>query len=53
LKLNRAWHEQNRMPKNATLDQRVRWHMEHQANCSCRPAPSSVQRDIDKRREVR
>ncbi len=24
------------MPKNATFEQRLEWHLEHQKNCSCR-----------------
>lgn len=24
--MNRAWHEQHRMPKSATLDERISWH---------------------------
>jgi hypothetical protein len=28
-KLNREWHSSHRMPKNATLDQRIEWHLEH------------------------
>jgi hypothetical protein len=40
--INRSWHEQNRMPKNATAQQRVEWHLGHAANCSCRPIPAGV-----------
>lgn len=36
MKINKAWHEQHRMPKNATFEQRVEWHLEHLKNCSCR-----------------
>jgi hypothetical protein len=37
MKINKTWHEQNRMPKNATFGQRVEWHLEHLKNCSCHP----------------
>jgi hypothetical protein len=30
------------MPKNATLAQRVAWHVAHQKACACRPLPASV-----------
>jgi hypothetical protein len=41
-KINREWHEQNRMPKNATLEQRISWHIEHSKHCTCRLIPPSV-----------
>ena len=37
MKINKEGHEKNKMPKNATFEQRFKWHMEHNANCSCRP----------------
>lgn len=41
-RLNADWHQANRMPKNATLDQRIAWHVDHAANCTCRPMPESI-----------
>jgi hypothetical protein len=41
--MNKLWHEQNKMPPRATLDQRIRWHQEHQKYCACRKAPKSLQ----------
>lgn len=35
-KANKSWHEQNRMPKNATLQQRIAWHVAHAKACRCR-----------------
>jgi hypothetical protein len=40
--LNRAWHEKHRMPANATLDQRIRWHLAHRRECGCRPIPARL-----------
>ena len=34
--INREWHLKNKMPKNATPEQRLRWHIGHQKHCSCR-----------------
>ena len=34
------------MPKNPTREERLEWHMEHQANCSCRPVPDSLAAEI-------
>lgn len=36
-------HKANRMPQNATIDQRIKWHIEHLNNCHCRTdIPASV-----------
>lgn len=40
--INESWHKKNRMPKSATFEQRVQWHLEHQKNCSCRPIPKML-----------
>jgi hypothetical protein len=42
MKFNRTWHEKNRMPAKATLEQRMRWHLEHRKQCSCRPIPAKL-----------
>jgi len=34
--INAEWHKKHPMPKNPTLDQRVKWHSEHLKNCACR-----------------
>lgn len=36
MKINKEWHEQNKMPKNPTFEQRVKWHLGHIKNCNCR-----------------
>ncbi|MEC5384504.1 hypothetical protein VVD49_02155 [Uliginosibacterium sp. H3] len=41
-KTNRQWHEAHRMPRNASLEQRLQWHLAHAAHCSCRPMPASI-----------
>ena len=48
-KMNAAWHAENRMPKNATRDQRIDWHVRHAEACACRPAPEALRDDIAKR----
>jgi len=34
--MNAAWHRAHVMPKNATPQQRLDWHLEHQKRCGCR-----------------
>lgn len=49
-KINKAWHLKNKMPVNATFEQRVEWHREHQKNCSCRPGyPKKLEEEMKKR----
>jgi hypothetical protein len=38
----RAWHKAHRMPKNATPDQRIEWHLAHAQNCACREIPPGI-----------
>jgi hypothetical protein len=46
MKLDKEWHLANRMPANATLQQRIVWHIEHHKNCSCRPIPEKILAEI-------
>jgi hypothetical protein len=36
MKINLAWHALHKLPKEATLNERINWHLEHIKNCSCR-----------------
>ena len=36
MSINKDWHLNHRMPKNATLEQRARWHAGHLRVCNCR-----------------
>jgi hypothetical protein len=48
--INREWHLKNKMPKNATFEQKVKWHTEHNKHCSCRPGfPEKLKEEIKKR----
>lgn len=47
--MNTLWHEQHKMPTRATVEQRVRWHLEHAKHCGCRPVPRSVLEEMKKR----
>ena len=35
-KINSEWHKHNRLPKDASIEERVYWHLEHLKNCQCR-----------------
>jgi len=41
-KTNKEWHSRNRMPKKPTTQERIKWHLAHSRNCSCRPIPHGV-----------
>lgn len=49
MKINESWHTKNKMPKNPTLDERVRWHLAHSKNCTCRPLAGKILEEIEKR----
>jgi len=46
MKINKEWHEKNKMPKNAKFEERVKWHLAHQKNCNCRPIPARLLNDM-------
>ena len=44
--INRDWHTANPMPQNATLEQRIKWHLRHNKNCHCRDIPDKIKKAI-------
>lgn len=50
MKINKKWHLKNRMPKNATLNQRIQWHVDHARECACRPIPKNIQNKLLERK---
>jgi hypothetical protein len=50
MKINREWHLKNKMPKNAAFEQRVKWHLAHEAHCDCRPIPEKLLEEMKKRK---
>lgn len=48
--INKVWHLKNKMPKNPTLEQRIKWHVEHARNCQCRKLGGKILEEIKKRR---
>ena len=49
-KLNKEWHLAHRMPENATIEERIAWHLEHSKHCGCRPIPDKLKAEIKKRK---
>jgi hypothetical protein len=47
---NAAWHERYPMPRNASLDQRVQWHIQHAKACGCREMPQTIVTELRLRR---
>ena len=46
----RIWHKKNRMPNNPSLEQRIKWAVEHAEKCGCRPIPEILLVEIRKRK---
>lgn len=47
MSINKAWHQKNRMPENATKEQRIKWHIEHSLHCSCRLPSAKLKQEMD------
>ena len=48
--INAEWHQANRMPPRATLDERVTWHLAHLKACACRTdLPATVAAELKRR----
>jgi hypothetical protein len=52
-RLNREWHLANKMPRNATRQQRLEWHLGHADNCQCREMPAGLAAEVSRMREER
>jgi hypothetical protein len=48
-KINKEWHKQHRMLKNATIAQRIEWHTEHARHCNCRPIPEKLKQEMSRK----
>ena len=46
--INKKWHEQHKMPKNVSIEEKIKWHLSHAKNCSCRPIPKKLLDAIQK-----
>ncbi len=44
--MNRPWHEQHRLAKDASRSERVAWHAEHEVVCHCRASPAELAMEI-------
>ncbi|HLD35336.1 MAG TPA: hypothetical protein VJC37_01335 [Planctomycetota bacterium] len=49
MKINKPWHLKHKMPVNASVEQRIKWHLAHSKNCACRPIPDKLLAEIKKR----
>ncbi len=47
--LNAEWHRKHRLPRNASHDDRIAWHLEHAERCGCRPVPEALRREVEAR----
>lgn len=48
-KINKEWHATHIMPKNATIEQRIEWHLAHKDNCKCRDIPEKLKEEMTRR----
>ena len=48
--LNATWHLKHPLPRNASLEQRVTWHIGHAKACGCRAVPKTILAEFKTRR---
>lgn len=48
MSINKTWHEKHKMPKNPTFEERLKWHLAHEKNCSCRPMPKKLREELER-----
>jgi hypothetical protein len=44
--INKEWHFKNKMPKNPTHDQRMKWHQAHNKICQCYPLSDKLKGEL-------
>ena len=49
MKLNKEWHLTHKLPRGASLEERLEWHLLHAENCQCREMPESIRRELEAR----
>lgn len=49
MKINKEWHLKHIMPKNASFEQKVKWHLAHQKHCQCRSIPKKLLEEMKKK----
>jgi hypothetical protein len=48
--INKEWHMKHKMPKNASFEEKVKWHREHNKHCNCRPGfPKKLAEEMKKK----
>ena len=47
--MNATWHQRHAMPKNPSLETRVRWHVAHAKACGCRGIPQPIVAELRRR----
>jgi 8-oxo-dGTP diphosphatase len=49
-KINKEWHEKNKMPTKATLNQKIQWYIDHARECACREIPKNILQKMQERK---
>lgn len=48
--INKQWHIKNKMPKRASVNQKIQWHADHARECGCRPIPPNINAKMTERK---
>jgi hypothetical protein len=47
--INREWHLEHRLPRTASREERLEWHLGHAVNCGCREMPPTIRQELERR----
>jgi histidinol phosphatase-like enzyme len=51
--INKEWHLKNKMPKNPSKEEKLKWHIEHSKNCNCRKPSEKLAQEIEEYLEAK
>ncbi|SFC15597.1 hypothetical protein SAMN04488059_102318 [Devosia psychrophila] len=49
MSINREWHATHKLARDASIEERLHWHIQHSVNCGCREIPTSIKRELEAR----
>lgn len=51
--MNHQWHAKHAIPWKATIEERIRWHVDHAKHSAGRPIPPKLAQEIQRRQNGR
>lgn len=48
-RMNASWHQDNKLCRTSSHEDRLRWHATHALVCGCRPMPAAIAAELARR----